>query len=153
MQEIAHQIMPNGDWRPYSDEDVEKAKEYRPFQIVKSKTTGVKKPRSYKQLKTYFGCCRLVADNNDDPMWNTKEKVDFQCRVACHFVNPDLVAVKRDGTVVFKYRSISFANLGHIAACNYFERAFDVMAKKIGITVDVMMENLIEYLETKRGGQ
>ncbi len=125
---------------PYSTDDAEKSREYRDNQIVVAQIKGVKKERSYRQLKLYFGLCEVVANNLDDPMWNMKNKVDFQCRVATHFVDPDLVSVRKDGTVVFSYRSISFKNLPHIQACNYFNRAFEIMAKRLGVPVDDLMK-------------
>ena len=79
-------------------------------------------------------CCTKVADNTEDPQWNDKDKTDFQCRVALHFVDPKFTAVTPAGVVTFKYRSISFTNLKHMEACNYFDRAFEVMALKIGKT-------------------
>ena len=139
MQEICLQKI-NGLPTLFSAEDKEKWDGYQDNQIVRAKITGIKKPRSYIQLKLYWTLCNTVADNTDDPMWNTKSKVDFQCRVGCHFVERDLIVVKKDGSIAFQYKSIAFANLGHIEATNYFERAFDLMAKKLGVTVDKLME-------------
>jgi len=138
--EIACQLKDNVLY-PFSSEDQEKLKGYKDNQVVKAKIQGAKRPRSYIQLKLYFACCKTVAENSSEQMWNSKEKVDFNCRVACHFVNPDLVCVQKDGTVEFSYRSISFANLRHIEACNYFTQAFEVMAKKLNITKDNLLKN------------
>lgn len=124
--------------------DMDIAKAYPVNQIVRLRVQGVKKRRSVLQLNTYWACCQTVADNTDDPQWNTKLKVDFQCRVGCHFVDPDLVSVKKDGTVVFFYRSIAFKNLTHIGACNYFGRAFEHMAAFLGCTVDAFLEQAQE---------
>lgn len=146
MIDIAVQLV-KGMLKPFSQEDADKLSKYREFQVLRAKIKGTKKERSYQQLKLYFGCCETVAKNTDDPKWNMKEKVDFQCRVITHFVDPNLIAVRPDGTVQFFYRSISFDNLEHIDACNYFDRAFDVMAKVLKIT----REELIENSEDKRG--
>ena len=112
---------------PYQDEDREKSKAFKLFQIVRILVYGIKKERSLKQLNTYWSACGFIADNTDWPRWNTKDKVDFQCRVGAHFVDPDLVVVKKDGSVHFSYRSIAFKNLEHIDACNYFDQAYGIM--------------------------
>ena len=138
MIEIALQKLPNHDWRPYSEEDKELAKEYHDFQICKGKISGVKKPRSYQQLKLYFACCKTVAENTDNEEWNTKEKVDFNCRVKCRLIKNFRVV---DGVTFIEPRSISYAELGHLESCNYFDQSFDIMAKVLGITREELLEN------------
>ena len=143
MKEIAT-ILKNNTLHPFGETDYEILREFKPNSILRVKLSGVKKPRSYLQLKLYWSACNLVAENTEDPHWNTKDKVDFQCRVHTHFVDPDCVVVKPDKTVAFKYRSISFANLGHIEACNYFDQAFRVMAKFLMVPVDTFMQQVME---------
>ena len=118
---------------PFSKEDEEIIREYPENQIIKAKLSGVTIPRSYEQLKLYFICCQKVAENTDDPSWNTKENVDFQCRIACRIIDKMLVV---DGIVNVIPGSIGYDKLSHLKACNYFDRAFEIMAKKIGVTVD-----------------
>ena len=84
---------------------------------------------NFEQLKSEY-----------EKLWNSKEKVDFQCRVILHFVDPDVVAVKPDGTVVFNYRSIAFANLAQIEAHKYFDRSLGAMANFLKTTVDQLIE-------------
>jgi len=130
---------------PFGDNDREKSKAYKLFQVVRCLVYGVKKERSLKQLNAYWATCGFVADNTDWPRWNTKDKVDFQCRVGTNFIDPDLIVVKPDGSIHFSYRSIAFKNLEHIEACNYFDRAYGVMvdfwneSKKDKITVDELV--------------
>jgi hypothetical protein len=123
---------------PYSEEDLEALSEYKENQVIRAKLYGVEKPRSYEQLKLYWQLCKVVSENSD---WPTKDAVDFNIRVALDFRDPSRVAVRPDGQVQFYYRSIAFVNLKHIAACQFFDRAFEVMAKKLGITVDELLEN------------
>lgn len=123
---------------PLSHEDREVLWNYKQNQILRCKLQGVKKPRSVRQLNLYWATCQIVADNTENKLWNTKEKVDFQCRVKQHFVDPDIISVLKDGTVIFNYRSISFANLAHIEACHYFDRAFEIMADFLGVDVDTL---------------
>jgi hypothetical protein len=112
--------------------------EYKLFQKLKSKLYGFKKERSYRQLQTYWCAVKTVVDNLEGI---SKESVDFNCRVALDFRDPTKVAVRPDGAVQFSYRSISFANLGHMEACDYFNRAWPVLAKMIGITVEELLAN------------
>ena len=63
---------------PFSESDEAAIKEFRQYQPIRAKLYGVKKPRSYKQLKTYWGGCNVVADNLDGM---TPEEVDFEAKV------------------------------------------------------------------------
>lgn len=119
--------------------DMDKANAYHVNQIVELTVKGTRKARSILQMNTYWACCNTAAKQTDHKQWNTKEKVDFQCRVGLHFVNPDLIVVKPDGSILFSYRSIAVKNLNHIEACNYFDRALDLMAAFLGITVDKLI--------------
>ena len=129
----------NGKPHLFSEEDAEKWKEFRENQVVRARCVGVQKPRSYRQLKTYFAGCREVAENTESGPWSTKEGVDFQLRVSLDFRDTSKVAVRPDGTVQFFYKSISFDNLKHLEACGYFTRAFELMAKTLGCTVEQLM--------------
>ena len=112
---------------PFGDDDREKSKEFKLFQIVRNQIYGFKKERSLKQLNTYWSACGFIGDSTDHKQWNTKKKTDFQCRVGTHFVDPDMVVVKPDGEVVFSYRSIAMKNLEHIEACSYISQAYGIM--------------------------
>ena len=140
MKEISAQLI-NGSFVPYSEVDKDIAKEYKPNQIVKLKIKGVQKPRSVKQLGTYFACCRLLSENTEDPKWNTYQKVDYQLRNRLQFYDHSMTLVI-EGNVQFKVRSISFKNLKHIEACNYFDRAFDMMAKFLGVDVETLIQEV-----------
>ena len=126
---------------PFGDDDREKSKEFKLFQIVRNQIYGFKKERSLKQLNTYWRACQIVADNNGSPGWQTKEQVDFNLRVSLHFYDSDLIVAKPDGSIAFSYRSIAFKNLAHIEACSFFEKAFSLMADKLKITVDELLKN------------
>jgi len=141
MKKIAFQKLPGGYFKPFSVEDQEAASHYKDYQIVQADVRGVKKPRSLLQLKLYFQCCEKVADNNTDPYWQTKESVDFQCRVACDFRDKSMISVRPDGTVQFHYKSLSYANCDHVDATRYMTDAFDVMAHKLNITTETLLQN------------
>ena len=142
MKEIAIQKTHNG-IIPFSREDWEKLSEYKPNQILRAKITGAKKQRSYQQLKLFWACCRTVAENcrEKDTKFDTSDKVAFQVKVALDFRDPKAVAVRPDGTVQFMYRSISFAELPHMEAQNFFERAFEFMSRKIGVRKEELLAN------------
>jgi hypothetical protein len=141
MKEISIQVKDNV-LHPFSEDDREILREYKPNQILRCKLSGIQKPRSLIQMRLYWSTCQVVADNTDQVAWNTKAKVDFQCRVKLHFADADTVVVKPDGTIAYKYLSIAFRNLPHIMACNYFDRSFAVMAKFLGVSAEKLIEQV-----------
>ena len=127
---------------PFSIEDQDIIRNFKNNQVLKAKLTGTTKARSYKQLRKYWATCKKTADNTEAPGWKTKEQVDFQCRVALRFYDPDLIIAKPDGSIAFHYRSIAIANLDHIAACGFFDFAFEVMAEHLKISVEELLKNI-----------
>ena len=131
---------------PWGDDDREKSLAFKLYQIVRNKIYGVEKERSLKQLRTYWAACQFLADNTEHKQWNTKNKVDFQCRVDAHLVDKDLIVVRPNGEYVFCYLSIAFKNMAHLEACHYFDIAYGTMAafwnttKKQSITGDEFVE-------------
>jgi len=140
MKEIAAQLK-GGVLYPLTIVDQEEISEFKDNQILKLKVVGAQKQRSYLQLKMYWALCGVVAENTEHPYWNTKEKVDYQVRVALQFVDPNKMIVDGNGMIHLYYRSISFANLKHMDACKFFDRAWPVMAKHIGITEEKLLAN------------
>lgn len=128
---------------PFSAEDKAVLSGFSDNQVLRVKVSGTTKQRSLTQLRTYWRACKKVAINTTDFRWNSKDKTDFQCRVALHFVDPSITVVRPDGQVVFRYRSISFVNLKHIEACRYFDRALEIMALKIGVEVEELYRESI----------
>lgn len=140
MIEIACQIKDNALY-PFSEEDQQRLREYKESQVVRVTVKGVRKPRSYQQLRGYWAACQTVSENTEAPGWQTKEQVDFNCRVTLRFYDPDLIVAKPDGSIAFNYRSIAYKNLRHIEACDYFSKAFEIMSAKLGITPDELLSN------------
>lgn len=135
MIEISCQLH-NQTLHPLSDEDREALREYQPNQIVRVKVKGVRHPRSYLQLKMFWAACKQVADNTDDPGWDTKDKVAEQVKIGLRYID---YWMHIQGALVIKTKSISYKDLPHIMACRLFDRAWPIMAKKIGITVDELL--------------
>ena len=139
MIEIATQLLPSGDLSPFSQEDKEALKNYHPNQILKAKVSGIQKERSVIQLRMFWACCRTVAENTEDENWNTPDKVCIQVKIALKFFKA--VVVTPDGHIHFDLDSISFANLKQVEANKVFDRSWVILAKKIGIPVDELLEN------------
>ena len=87
-------------------------------------------------LAKFWVCCKKVADNTERTGWTTKENVAFQCKVALHFVDTSAIAVSPDGSVQFKYRSISLDSMKYLEAIDFFNRAYELMSGVLGCTVD-----------------
>ena len=138
MIEIAVQYK-NGILSPFSKEDAEQLKIFKPNQLLRSKISGIKKERSVIQLRMFWACCRTIAENTEDENWNTPEKVCIQIKLALKFFKS--VIVTPEGSIHFDLDSISFENLGQIEANKIFDRSWPLMAKKISITVDKLLEN------------
>ena len=147
MKDITAQLK-NNTLVPFSEEDSEALNDFKDNQIVRLKVTGTRKERSLKQLRTYFAACRLLSENTENGKWNTYKKVDWQLRNRLKFYDMSLTLVI-DGNVQFKVRSISFKNLKHIEACDFFSRAYDLMAKYLDVDVDVF----IEEVKSRCGGR
>ena len=123
---------------PFDECDIEAIKGFKQNQIIKAHLYGTKKPRSYQQLKTYWGGCNVVADNLDGM---TKEYVDFEVKVKLRHIKRFKVV---NGVTVVEVDSISYARLDHLEACGFFDRAFPVLADMIGVTVDELMQAIAE---------
>ena len=125
---------------PYSAEDREALKGYKPNQILRARITGAEKPRSYEQLKLYWACCKAVAENTD----MSKEDVDFEVKIKIAKQHPSMIKRFRsvDGMVFMEPISIAFANMGHLESCRYFDLAFPLMAKMIGVETEVLLGNV-----------
>ena len=134
---------------PESVEDAEILSDFSNNQVVRVKVYGTNKQRSVKQLGLYWACCRLMADNINNQHFNNKDKVNNQIRVALEFIDLNKSIVDKRGTFHPHYRSISFKSLKHLEACNYFDRAFELMAKGLKITVD----ELVEEAKSRMGGK
>lgn len=139
MIEIALQLTPDGTIKPFSKEDSEALKIFKPYQILRAKLSGIKKERSVPQLRMLHACLRTVAENTEDIQWNDPVKVKIQLKHLLHFYKSTIVLP--DGSIHFELDSFSFANLNQIEANKVFDRAWPILAKKIGITVDKLLEN------------
>lgn len=120
---------------PYDPESAELLKGYYENQPVRAKITGIKKPRSYRQLRAYWKACEIVADHIDK--FADKYDADWQIRVELkHY---DRMVVQGDKVYV-ECKSINYTNLDHAGANNFFDRAFVLMAKWLEIHKDELLK-------------
>jgi hypothetical protein len=129
----------NGVFVPYLPEDVSKCDEYKENQLTTHKVTGVRKERSYPQLKMLHAALKTVVENTENKNWNTIEKAKLSLKVALNYIDQGVVIVDPQGNVIFKYRSFGYADLQHMDACKLFDRAFPILAAVIGVAEDVLL--------------
>ena len=126
---------------PYSDKDQEEARGFKPNQIVRLKCYGAEKPRSYIQLRLYWACAKTVSENHPQDL--TRDDVDFEVKIKVAKHYPSMIRRFKsvDGTVFMEPISIAYRNMKHLEACNFFDRAFPIMAEMIGVTKEELLQN------------
>lgn len=127
---------------PFDLESEEALSNFRINQPLVGAIHGTNKERSVVQLNLYWKACEVFAENTNETDKNTKKKADWWARNSLCFFDPNYTFVRSGGTVSFKVRSISFKNLKHIEACDYFERAYEIMAGYLGVPVDVFINEV-----------
>ena len=138
MKEIAFQKR-KGVAVPYLPEDEEKWADFKENQITKHKVTGTTKERSWLQLKMLHAALKTVVENTEHKNWNSLEKAKLTIKVELNYYDPGVIIVDSQGNVHMKYRSFGYEDLGHMEACKLFDRAWPILAKVIGITVDELL--------------
>lgn len=104
--------------------------------------------RSLSQLGLYQACCGVVSEQLDDNVnFNTKKKVDRQCKFALRFFDENskvTFETKDKGSrLYFELGSIAFDNLNKQGATEFFKDAF----AQLGAFIDISEEDIIK--ETK----
>ena len=115
-------------------------REFKENQPLRGKLSGTRKPRSVKQLRRYWAMCRLVSENTEDPKLATYKLVDWQIRHRLQFYDLNQTVVAPGGHVQFMVLSISFENLKHLEACDYFSRSDQVMCQMLGVAIEEIEE-------------
>lgn len=119
---------------PFDPESAELMMEYHENQPVRSKTTGIKRPRSYRQLKAYWKSCEIVAENSEQ--FTDKYDADWETRVQLKHIGRMTV---QGNKVMVEVESISYSRLGHVEANRYFDRAFELHAKWLNISKEELL--------------
>ncbi len=136
MIEIAVQLSENRKTlHPATQEDEEKLRTYEPNQVLRAKLTGHQKPRSVQQLRWLYAMLTLVAQNSSDSEWDTVEKVKRKVKMMMKFFAERFVV---NGCVYFELRSFSFGELEQDEATQWFNKARDICAEKLGIDPELL---------------
>lgn len=125
---------------PFSEPDIIIMADYKVNQKLQVKITGTRKERSLDQLGTYWRLCKLLSDNSSKPEFATAQHVDWRLRNALQFYDTSLTYVSKAGQVNFKVRSLSYKNLGHAEACNYFDQSFAMISEAMGVPLEVLID-------------
>lgn len=110
------------------------------------------KMRSHEQLSLYFVGCRFIASIRDDVNFDTQKKVDWQTRIACRYVDSYFYYENKktgEQTLNLIPRSISYSELDHLDACNFFNDAFHYQCEIYNTTmlVDISKDEYVELLK------
>lgn len=120
---------------PATPEDADKLKSYFGNQIVRAKITGHKKPRSIEQNRWIHALFRLVADNANDPEWDTLEKVKRKVKMMMQFFDARFVVGDK---VYFELRSFAFDAMDQDEATRIYNEAKEICAQKLGIAPEML---------------
>lgn len=134
---------------PHGDESVEESKKYKLNQILKSKFWGISKPRSVKQINTYFACCKLVSEMvSDHENIFTKEDIDFEIKTKVSKDHPAMIKRFKmiSGIMYIEPISIAFRNMRHLIACRFFDFAFPIMAEMVQMDSEELIEKAQEKM-------
>lgn len=130
---------------PHSQEDAAAIRGFEEGAVLRARLTGVKRQRSYQQLKLFWACCRKVAENADDENWNRPEKVAEMIKLALGHVKARLV--QPSGEVVVITGSLAFDALPHPDACRFFEDSWEILAAKLDCTVEELLSETADSPE------
>jgi len=129
----------NNAYYPFSVEDKEKGKMFLDNQILQAKIWGSKKPRSLLQNKWIHVIFRIVADNTDDPDWNTPEKVKRNVKMKMKFFEDDVIV--EGNKVYFELRSFAFDKMEQNEANIKYNEAKLICAKFLKVSPDELQAN------------
>jgi len=120
---------------PISKEDVARLDSFKDHQILRNKVSGVLKERSVEQNAWIHAIFRFVADNTDDPGWNTETKVKKRVKYAIGFYDVFSVEGNR---VFFEFRSFAFNKMEQWEANKVYNEAKGVCAQILGVDSSVL---------------
>lgn len=123
-------------YAPFSIEDRDASKAFKPNQVVTLKVTGTKRPRSVQQNRWAHAIFRIVASNTEDPDWDTPEKVKRNVKMAMKFFKDDVIV--HGNKVFFELRSFAFDKMDQNEADVKYEEAKNICAKKLGVKSEAL---------------
>lgn len=151
MKEIILQITPRG-IMPHSEEDWDVLRgEYGTNELIRCKSYHVSKVKvaSIEQGNLLHACFKLLAESKGLPNMQTGQQVKFACKVGIHFIDQNKIGVRPDGVVVFEYRSFAHDKLFGKERLIVVDQAFDWLADKAGVTVDVLVDMAKEKMQKR----
>jgi hypothetical protein len=112
----------------------------KPNQLVSCTVNdGEFEPVTLEQYGTYFACCGVVAANTENTGWDTKDKVDYNCRIETGWVTK--VAFDTDkNTRIIVPKSLKHKDMNKWIFNNYMFKALEHMAMFLDITVDRLVD-------------
>jgi len=131
MIECALQLKDDNVLYPFAEEDRDKLKAYYPNQVLRAKLVGIKRVRSVQQNKWIHAIFRIVANNIEDPDWNTPEKVKRNVKMAMKFFKDDVIV--HGNKVFFELRSFAFDEMDQGEADIKYNEAKMICAKKLKV--------------------
>lgn len=134
---------------PYGDEAQEKSKGYKLYQILKSKFWGIAKPRSVKQLNTYWACCKLASEIlSDHNNIFSKDDIDFEVKTKVAKDHPAMIKRFKmiSGVMYIEPISVAFRNMKHLEACKFFDKGFPIMGKMVKMSSDRLIAETQERM-------
>ena len=133
---------------PFRVEDEEFFKELKNNQtsVWNLVSKGGTKQRSFQQLKTFMGAIRVLTTNTDDPKCSTPDRAKLYIKHCLNYIDADSTIVTPNGSVILKYRSFNYGDLGHMEACDILNKGLALIADILGITV----EELVLAVQEKR---
>ena len=129
---------------PASEEDSEVLKNYHINQIVSVGVTGVKKQRSYLQIKFWWAMCRMVLENNDN--FKSKEAVSSYVKIKIGYIAH---YVEVNGAMHLIPGSISYEKMEHMEMCGLMDKAITEFGVLVGMTPEEMEEVYQKELKQK----
>ena len=99
--------------------------------------------RDINQFRQFWLMAEKVAENTDDPEWDTAEKVVSQCKIETRFIkhwffypNPKKPEEQK---LQLELRSISFEECSQEDFDAFNDSALKIMARKLNITVSELL--------------
>lgn len=138
MPDLFLQMRPGYLLAPATPGDLEALKGFMPNQILKAKLAGTLKSRSVEQNGWMHKVFQIVAENTDDPAWNTLEKVKRNVKLAMKFFSDDVTVI--DNKVFFELKSFAFHKMSQVEANKVFNEALEICSIKSGISIEKLTE-------------
>ena len=117
------------------EEDKKKVKKYKLNQLIPAELKKPVHPRSRQQLNLYWVLIGKVVDNTEFPH---KDDVDEYVKLKMRFCD---VYFDANGNSTIKTKSIALDNMEQFVFDGYFDRAKEIMAGLIEVSVEELLKS------------